>query len=169
MRAGLSSDRKTFVDGVLYNLGNHRVADMADVDTSAGGPCHINHILCRYIFCPDIVRIQKITNFLFTCAVVFGLGFFFPFQYLSIFLAVETTKCVVRLQNLESFPHISEVDGREEVPVRTGESFESGNATVVKIHQIVYVVFDGIWLVVVIPYKSAPQCVVYEGMTADFA
>ena len=108
------------------------------------------------------MRIQKITNFLFTCAVVFGLGFFFPFQYLSIFLAVETTKCVVRLQNLESFPHISEVDGREEVPVRTGESFESGNATVVKIHQIVYVVFDGIWLVVVIPYKSAPQCVVYE-------
>ena len=97
VRAGLRRDRKALMNRVFDYLGNHRMADMADVYAAASGSCHIDHILCRHIFRPYIMGIQEVTDFLLIASSFFCFCFFLSLKHLAVFLAVESAQSVVRL------------------------------------------------------------------------
>ena len=140
VRTGLSCNRKTFVLCILNNLSNHRMAYMADVDSSACCSCHVDNIFSSHILSPYIVRIQEGSDFLFSGHVSLCLCLLFSFKNLAVLFTVESAKCVIRLENLKGFTDISHIYCREQRPIWTSEPLECSNASLLQINQVCQVV-----------------------------
>ena len=167
--AGFRRDGKAFVLSVLDHLGHHRVRHVADVHPGAGRPGHVDDVLRRNVFRPDVVGVEEIADLLFTGLIRLGLRFFFTFQDLAVFFAVETADRAGGLQDFQGLSDVAEVDRREQRPVGAGEALEGRDAAGFEIEEIGHVILHGVWLVVEIADQAAPEAVIHVGMAGNLA
>ena len=113
--------------------------------------------------------VEEIADLLFPGLIRLGLGFFFTFQHLAVFFAVEAADRAGGLQDFQSFSDVAEVDRREERAVGAGKALEGRDAAGFEIEEIGHVILHGVWLVVEIADQAAPEAVIHVGMAGNLA